>query len=207
MVQNSIKDAGHARTIANGILTVRLADRCSRKIQKHDIDWLELSQANLPDDKAKILKDVLPQMKQVKLEYENLNTKKYKVNSIKTLVENVKPEQIDTMQVHALTDHGKSIIDFIELHSVHLKEIDDQFVYINSKNKKGMSIDELIEHYKWTMQYKDLIIERIDEKYFKFGTRKIMPKLVNDQLLIKVGGGCHEWSKFYELNAEQELAK
>jgi len=50
-------------------------------------------------------------------------------------------------------------------------------------------------------------IRRLEYGYYIFGTRKIYAKVLNQKLVVRVGGGYMSFTEFIENNAAQEQKK
>ena len=50
-------------------------------------------------------------------------------------------------------------------------------------------------------------IRRIGEGFYLFGTRKIFAKVLNNKLVVRVGGGFMSFSEFIDCHALIELKK
>lgn len=60
---------------------------------------------------------------------------------------------------------------------------------------------------KKTALYNYFNIERTDKGKYIFGTKKIIAKIVNDKLMIRVGGGYMKIHEFLQQYGEMELMK
>lgn len=83
---------------------------------------------------------------------------------------------------------------------------------IKYKATKGDAVDELMAH--WINQYQlDVPLVRLDDKSvgeyrrYMFGTKKIQAKILNDKLVVKVGGGFMLITEFIETYGQQEYDK
>ena len=72
--------------------------------------------------------------------------------------------------------------------------------------EKGDRVDEMIadflDHNEWPVP-----VSKISEGYYMFGTRKIYAKIMNDQLVVRVGGGYMSISEFIEAYGQTEYDK
>ena len=71
---------------------------------------------------------------------------------------------------------------------------------------KGDRVDELMAHYLNEFHL-DVPIQRLGDGNYMFGTRKIYAKIMNDKLVIRVGGGFMLIDEFLNTYGHQELDK
>lgn len=71
---------------------------------------------------------------------------------------------------------------------------------------KGDRIDELMAAYLNNFEL-DIPFQRLSEGNYLFGTRKIQAKIMNDKLVIRVGGGFMLIDEFLTTYGQQELDK
>lgn len=71
---------------------------------------------------------------------------------------------------------------------------------------KGDRIDELMAAYLNNFDL-DIPFQRLNEGNYLFGTRKIQAKIMNDKLVIRVGGGFMLIDEFLNTYGQQELDK
>ena len=74
------------------------------------------------------------------------------------------------------------------------------------KSVKGDKIDELLCSYLNKANL-DFEIKRLGEGKYMFGSRQIMCKIVNGNLLIRVGGGFMSIDEFIEKYGKMEMIK
>lgn len=72
---------------------------------------------------------------------------------------------------------------------------------------KGDIIDEMFAEAINNSAYAHLKIERISPGKYLFGTKKIIAKIVNNKLLIRVGGGFMSVEEFIDQYGRMELMK
>ena len=71
---------------------------------------------------------------------------------------------------------------------------------------KGDRVDELMAAYMNNFEL-DVPIQRLGEGNYMFGSRKIYAKIMNDKLVIRVGGGYMLIDEFLATYGQQELDK
>ena len=71
---------------------------------------------------------------------------------------------------------------------------------------KGDRVDELMAAYMNNFDL-DVPIQRLGEGNYMFGSRKIYAKVMNDKLVIRIGGGYMLIDEFLETYGQQELDK
>lgn len=71
---------------------------------------------------------------------------------------------------------------------------------------KGDRVDEKMAHYinKFDL---DVPMQRIGDGQYIFGSRKIFAKIMNDKLVVRVGGGYMLIDEFLQTYGQQELEK
>jgi len=74
------------------------------------------------------------------------------------------------------------------------------------KAVKGDLVDELLAKYINKMGI-PIPIKRLGDGYYLFGTKKILAKIMNGKLVIRVGGGYMSIEEFIAQYAEPELIK
>lgn len=67
----------------------------------------------------------------------------------------------------------------------------------------GDQVDELLAKYINEMDIQ-VPIRRLEFGYYLFGTRKIYAKVLNNKLVVRVGGGYMSFTEFVESNVVQE---
>ena len=74
------------------------------------------------------------------------------------------------------------------------------------KPVKGDLVDEMFAaaHSKQDCQVQ---VKRVEAGKYMFGTKKILAKIINGKLVIRVGGGYQSVDEFIETYAKQELLK
>ena len=71
---------------------------------------------------------------------------------------------------------------------------------------KGDKVDELMAVYMNNFDL-DVPIQRLGDGNYMFGSRKIFAKIMNDKLVIRVGGGFMLVDEFLNTFGPQEMAK
>jgi len=71
---------------------------------------------------------------------------------------------------------------------------------------KGDKVDELMAVYMNTFPL-DVPIQRLGDGNYMFGSRKIFAKIMNDKLVVRVGGGYMLIDEFLNTYGHQELDK
>jgi hypothetical protein len=71
---------------------------------------------------------------------------------------------------------------------------------------KGDKVDELMAIYVNNFDL-DVPIQRLGDGNYMFGSRKIFAKIMNDKLVIRVGGGFMLVDEFLNTFGPQEMAK
>ena len=66
------------------------------------------------------------------------------------------------------------------------------------KAVKGDKIDEMFAEALNRSPYADLKVVRLDTGKYMFGTKKILAKIINNKLVIRVGGGYTSVDEFIE---------
>jgi len=67
-------------------------------------------------------------------------------------------------------------------------------------------VDELLAKYINSMEVA-VPVRRIGEGFYLFGTRKIYAKVLNNKLVVRVGGGFMSFTEFIDTHAMVELKK
>ena len=67
-------------------------------------------------------------------------------------------------------------------------------------------MEEMLNNFKDKMR-SEIIIQKIGENTYRFGTRKIQAKINQGILLVRVGGGYMDIDNFYKTYGEVELQK
>lgn len=67
-------------------------------------------------------------------------------------------------------------------------------------------MDELLAKYINSMEVA-VPVRRIGEGFYLFGTRKIYAKVLNNKLVVRVGGGFMSFTEFIDTHAMVELKK
>lgn len=103
----------------------------------------------------------------------------------------------------------KSNLENYELKWQRLKVDLNQKVPKAKKYKavKGDKIDEMFAEALNRSAYADLRVERLGPGKYMFGTKKIMAKIINNKLVIRVGGGYMAVDEFIEQYGRMELMK
>lgn len=70
----------------------------------------------------------------------------------------------------------------------------------------GDEVDELLARYINDMDI-TVPIRRLEFGYYLFGTRKIYAKVMNQKLVVRVGGGYMSFQEFITTHQESELKK
>jgi hypothetical protein len=82
---------------------------------------------------------------------------------------------------------------------------------LNAKKKykavKGDQIDEMFAEALNRSAYADLKVVRLEAGKYMFGTKKILAKIINNRLVIRVGGGYTSVDEFIEQYGRMELMK
>ena len=71
---------------------------------------------------------------------------------------------------------------------------------------KGDIVDELLAKYINSMEI-NVPIRRLGDGFYLFGTRKIFAKVLNNKLVVRVGGGYMNFGEFIDAYAMIELKK
>lgn len=71
---------------------------------------------------------------------------------------------------------------------------------------QGDQVDELLAKYINQMEV-SVPVRRLEFGYYLFGTRKIYAKVLNNKLVVRVGGGYMSFAEFIDCNAVQEQKK
>lgn len=71
---------------------------------------------------------------------------------------------------------------------------------------KGDIVDELLAKYINEMDI-SVPIRRLEFGYYLFGTKKIYAKVLNNKLVVRVGGGYMSFTEFVETNVGPEQKK
>ena len=71
---------------------------------------------------------------------------------------------------------------------------------------KGDVVDELLAKYINAMEI-NVPIRRLGDGFYLFGTRKIFAKVLNNKLVVRVGGGYMNFGEFIDAYAMIELKK
>lgn len=71
---------------------------------------------------------------------------------------------------------------------------------------KGDIVDELLAKYINAMEI-NVPIRRLGDGFYLFGTRKIFAKVLNNKLVVRVGGGYMNFGEFIDAYAMIELKK
>lgn len=50
-------------------------------------------------------------------------------------------------------------------------------------------------------------VKRLGGGYYLFGLKKIFAKIINDKLVVRVGGGYMNFKEFIETHTDQEIAR
>jgi hypothetical protein len=87
------------------------------------------------------------------------------------------------------------------------KDINQKSEPTTYKPVKGDEIDELFAKAINKSPYANLHIVRIKQGQYMFGTKKIMAKIINGKLVIRVGGGYMSVDEFIEQYGKMELMK
>ena len=74
------------------------------------------------------------------------------------------------------------------------------------KAENGDIVDELLAKYKNSMEI-SVPIRRLGDGFYLFGTRKIFAKVLNNKLVVRVGGGFMSFTEFIDTYALMELKK
>lgn len=74
------------------------------------------------------------------------------------------------------------------------------------KAVKGDVVDELLGKYINSMEI-SVPIRRLGDGFYLFGTRKIYAKVLNNKLVVRVGGGFMNFTEFIDTYAMVELKK
>lgn len=74
------------------------------------------------------------------------------------------------------------------------------------KAVQGDAVDELLAKYINSMEVA-VPIRRLGEGFYLFGTRKIYAKVLNNKLVVRVGGGFMSFTEFIDTYAMIELKK
>ena len=85
----------------------------------------------------------------------------------------------------------------------NLKQNQQKMKYIPIKGDK---VDELMAIYVNNFDL-DVPIQRLGDGNYMFGSRKIFAKIMNDKLVIRVGGGFMLVDEFLNTFGPQEMAK
>ena len=70
----------------------------------------------------------------------------------------------------------------------------------------GDEVDELLAKYINSMEI-NVPIRRLEPGFYLFGTRKIYAKVLNQKLVVRVGGGYMSFTEFIDAHALPELKK
>lgn len=70
----------------------------------------------------------------------------------------------------------------------------------------GDVVDELLAKYINSMEI-SVPIRRLGDGFYLFGTRKIYAKVLNNKLVVRVGGGFMSFTEFIDTYALSELKK
>ena len=71
---------------------------------------------------------------------------------------------------------------------------------------KGDLVDEMLAKYINSMEI-SVPIRRLGDGFYLFGTRRIYAKVMNNKLVVRVGGGYMSFSEFIDTYALAELKK
>lgn len=93
---------------------------------------------------------------------------------------------------------------FKEIHNQNQKVVRE--VRKPYKAIKGDKVDEMLQRYI-NEQGVDLPITRLGNQFYMFGTKKIYAKIINDKLVVRVGGGFMGIDEFINTYGQQELQK
>lgn len=74
------------------------------------------------------------------------------------------------------------------------------------KAVKGDAVDEMLQRYILERGV-DLPITRLGGGFYMFGTKKIYAKIMNNKLVVRVGGGFMGIDEFINTYGESELLK
>lgn len=85
----------------------------------------------------------------------------------------------------------------------HKKESQQNNLY---KAVQGDIVDELLAKYINSMEVA-VPVRRLGDGFYLFGTRKIFAKVLNNKLVVRVGGGFMSFTEFIDTYALVELKK
>ena len=71
---------------------------------------------------------------------------------------------------------------------------------------KGDAVDEMFQAYMSSMNF-NLRISRLGGGFYMFGTKKIYAKIMNNKLVVRVGGGFMGIEEFISTYGESELLR
>ena len=74
------------------------------------------------------------------------------------------------------------------------------------KAVQGDIVDELLAKYINSMEVA-VPVRRLGDGFYLFGTRKIYAKVLNNKLVVRVGGGFMSFTEFIDTYAMVELKK
>lgn len=86
-------------------------------------------------------------------------------------------------------------------------ELNAKVVKKKYKAVKGDMIDEMFAEALNRSNYADLKVIRLEQGKYMFGTKKILAKIINNKLVIRVGGGYMSVDEFIEQYGRMELMK
>lgn len=172
--------------------------------QLKEIDELKEELRRLAEkltEKNHEIRELENEIEKAKAEIERLKSEIDRaVGRISDLEDRIAKKEREIAELQATLEDKEDRID--DLNS----QLEGREVKQTYKAVKGDLVDELLAKYI-NLANCPVPIKRLGGGYYLFGTRKIYAKILNDRLVIRVGGGYMIAEEFIATYAEQELIK
>lgn len=175
--------------------------------QEIDINILEIEQ------KTAIISELQELLKEKKAEYKQLKKEIRELEAQCEELEGIlkqKTDEFETLE-DVLRDKDVTIAGLEQTLGEKAPTLGDQDKSTKTRPSlykaiKGDIVDELLAKYINDMHI-IVPIKRLEFGYYVFGTKKIYAKVLNNKLVVRVGGGYMSFTEFIESNSAQELKK